>query len=277
MTIVADLHVHTQASDGLLSPAAVVELAQAKGLSAVAITDHDTVAGVQEAQSAGRRLGIKVVPGIELSTEYQDQEIHILGYFIDPQSALLLQLLQQLRESRYERIKKMVAILRNLGYRIDIQEVSKKAGNAAPGRPHVARVLVEKGYLKTVTEVFTSLLGRGLPAYVERFKLTPAHAIEAIHNAGGIACWAHPGLADNDELLPLLTAAGLQGLEVYHPDHDSQQEKKYLQLAHNYQLFIAGGPDFHGAEEGRERELAVRGLNSEAYHRFLASYENAHN
>ncbi|HZK24628.1 MAG TPA: PHP domain-containing protein, partial [Oscillospiraceae bacterium] len=269
MTIVADLHVHTQASDGILSAAAVVELAQAKGLAAMAITDHDTVDGVQEAQSRGRKIGVKIIPGVEMSTEHQSREIHILGFYIDPQSKILNQLLQQLRSSRYERMKKMVSILRNLGYRIDIQEVLQKSGDAAPSRPHVARVLVEKGYFKTVSEVFHTLLDRGLPAYVERFKLTPALAIEAIKAAGGLACWAHPGLVGNNELLPLLITAGLQGLEIFHPDHHLQQEKQYLQLAAKHQLLVAGGSDYHGPEAGRERELAIRGLNAAGYHNFI--------
>ncbi|NLZ94129.1 MAG: PHP domain-containing protein [Firmicutes bacterium] len=268
MKVVADMHVHTTASDGMLSPKEVVKLAAKKGLTALAITDHDTVDGIQEAQAVGHKMGIEIWPGVELSTEYHDKEIHLLGLGIEPSSNSLYTLLNMLRESRFERMKKIVTNLRGMGYKICMEEVLQQAGNAAPGRPHVARVLVKKGYMASVSEAFATLLERGLPAYVERYKLSPKAAIAAIRAAGGVACWAHPGLVKEDFLLTTFIENGLQGLEVFHSDHSYSEEKKYLHLAQQYKLLISGGSDFHGKEVDRTRDLAAFGLNADRYKNF---------
>ncbi|MCR3921660.1 MAG: PHP domain-containing protein [Firmicutes bacterium] len=275
MTIVADLHIHTRASDGLLTATEVMEQAAQVGLTAVAITDHDTVAGIDEAKIAGATLGIDVFTGVEMSAELAGNEIHILGYCFDVTAAPFTALLRQLRDSRYQRMELMIAKLNALGYQIELSEVLKKAGSAAPSRPHVARVLVEKGYLASVVECFATLLEQGQPAYVKRYKLTPATTIAAIRDAGGMAFWAHPGLVQADGFLPLLIDAGLQGLEVYHPDHTSEQELHYGNLAAKHNLFVSGGSDFHGKEAGRMRELGARGLSVATYQRWQQACRSA--
>ncbi|NLZ38711.1 MAG: PHP domain-containing protein [Firmicutes bacterium] len=268
MTIVADLHVHTTASDGLYSPEEVVKLAARKGLQALAVTDHDTVDGIKEAQLTGEKVGIEVWPGIELSTEYEDSEIHLLGFGIDPDAVSLFTLLSRLRESRFERTEKIVAVLKKMDYQITMEEILQEAGNAAPGRAHIARLLVKKGYRKNVPEVFATLLDKGQPAYVKRYKITPQEAIATIRAAGGAACWAHPGLAKKDHLLALFIKYGLHGIEVFHPDHSNAAEKKYLSLAQEPGLLITGGSDFHGKEMGSARDLGASGLNAARYQSF---------
>ncbi|MDW7651874.1 MAG: PHP domain-containing protein [Bacillota bacterium] len=267
MTVTADLHVHTTASDGMLSPRNVVARASETGLSAVAVTDHDSAGGIAEALEAGAAYQVNVIPGIELSTECEDHEIHILGFYIDHTDTHLLSLLNDLQTSRFTRAEKMVEKLASLGYRIEMNAVLRHAGDAAPGRPHIGRALVEKGYLPSVTDAFESLIGFRMPAYVERFKLTPQQAIQAIHQAGGIAAWAHPGLVGDDSFLELFLSCGLDGLEAYHPDHSAAKSEYYRQLAKNKGLVICGGSDFHGGE--RARELGHCGLNKEEFTEFL--------
>ncbi|MBS4031310.1 MAG: PHP domain-containing protein [Clostridiales bacterium] len=267
-TVVADFHIHTLASDGLLSPRKVVADASAKGLLAIAVTDHDTVAGLPEALASARQLSMELIPGIELSTEFAGKEIHILGYFIDPYNQYLNSLLATLQESRQGRAKKMVDKLTGLGYQIELSAVLRHAGGAAPGRPHVARALVEAGYIQTVRQAFDELIGYQMPGYVERYKLSPQEAIGAIQVAGGVAAWAHPGLTEDDTLLQTFISAGLQGIEVYHPDHDSVQSSHYKGLANAFNLFAVGGSDFHGQEAGHVRELGCQGLSAQEYRDF---------
>ena len=263
MTIVADLHIHTVASDGLLNPAEVVELAAQKRLKALAVTDHDTVAAVAEIMFFGKQAGIKVFSGIEFSTEYNDSEVHILGYCFDTRADTIRQLIRKLQESRFTRMEKLIAKLQSLGYSISLDEVLRQAGGAAPGRPHAARVLVEKGYFKTIREVFSALLEKGRPAYTERFKLTPQEAITAIRAAGGFASWAHPGLSGKKEFLADFINCGLQGIEVSHPEHTAAQEGLYRSLCKRYGLVVTGGSDFHGQNENNSHDLALHGLNEQ--------------
>ncbi len=270
--IVADLHVHTLASDGLLSPRNVVIDGFNNKLSAIAITDHDTVDGLPEAMATARKLSIELIPGIEFSTEYEDKEIHILGYFINPENLQLKKLLESLQQNRWVRTEKMVKKLVSLGYRIDLSEVIRYAGKAAPSRPHVARALVEAGYAKTINQVFDEVIGYQMPGWVERFKLSPKEAIEVVRNAGGVAAWAHPGLAQSDNLLETFIAAGLQGLEVYHPNHDFEQSCHYKTLAKMFNLFIVGGSDFHGEEANKVRQIGCYGLSAMEYRAFQDYY-----
>jgi predicted metal-dependent phosphoesterase TrpH len=269
MTVTADLHVHTTASDGTLSPRDVVAIAKQTGLLAIAITDHDSVGGLSESNAAGKDLSLTVFPGIELSTEIDGHEIHILGFCIDHQHQGLLSLLGTLQKSRYTRAQRMVEKLVSLGYEIELDAVLQHAGGAAPGRPHVGRALVDQGYIPSVSEAFEKLLGYKMPGYVERYKLSPQEAIEAIHAAGGIAAWAHPGLADNDSLLAMFLEHGLDGLEAYHPDHNSEQSRHYVSLARNNGLFVTGGSDFHGGE--RARELGYCGLGKKEFQSFATA------
>ena len=269
MAVTADLHVHTTASDGTLLPYDVVARAKQAGLQAIAITDHDSVGGLSEAKAAGKNLSLTVFPGIELSTEIDSHEIHILGFCIDHQHQVLLSLLDTLQKSRYTRAQRMVENLVSLGYKIELDAVLQHAGGAAPGRPHVGRALVDQGYISSVKEAFEKLIGYKMPAYVDRYKLSPQEAIEAIHAAGGISAWAHPGLAANDSLLEMFIEYGLDGLEAYHPDHDSEQSSHYVDLARKRGLFVTGGSDFHGGE--RARDLGCCGLGKKEYQRFVTA------
>ena len=269
--IVADLHVHTRASDGLVTPEEVVRLAREKQLQAIAICDHDTTDGIKAALNAGKKYGLTVYPGIEFSTEYEDKEIHILGYGFDYTCEKLLALCRKINAGRGVRMEKMVQKMQQLGYSIGVDDVLRHAWGAAPSRPHVARALVEKGYFPTVKDVFTALLEPGKPAYVERYKLTPKEAITVLLEAGVFAVWAHPALVGDDSLLSLFLSWGLQGLEVYHPDHTAEAEEYYLHLARKHKLLVTGGSDYHGKEAGATRALGVKGLQAEDFTAFAGA------
>ena len=252
----ADLHLHTTFSDGLLSPAALIEAAKEAGFGAVAVTDHDATGGLQPALAAGRKLGLEVIPGIELSALEGDKEIHILGYFIDPENEDLQALLARIIAARRNRALEMIEKLRALGLDITAGEVRAGAKTNYIGRPHLARALLEKGYIKDLKEAFTAdYIGRGGRAYVERFKISPGRAIGLVLKAGGIPVLAHPGfLSDGSALLeaeisPYLSE-GLKGLEVYYSRHSLQQVRYYRQVAENNNLLITGGSDCHGHREG---------------------------
>ncbi|MBR5429857.1 MAG: PHP domain-containing protein [Firmicutes bacterium] len=239
-----DTHVHSTASDGALSPRELVELARERQLLGLAVTDHDTVDGLAEAMAAGEELDVTVLPGIELSAEHNEQDVHVLGYWIDREKLLATGRLQQLSEARTGRIREIVRRLSLLGFELDAEAILSAAGTS-PGRPHVAAAMVEAGYVTTVGEAFAKWLGRGLPAFVPRAKLTPFEAVELIRTAGGVAALAHPGCGVPDQLIPMLVRAGIGGIEVYHPDHNRAAEKKYAALARRYGLAALGGSDFH--------------------------------
>lgn len=254
----ADLHCHTTASDGSLTPRQLVELAKQKGLTAVGITDHDTVNGVREAESAGIQLGVEIVPGVELNTDYDGVEVHVLGYYPDLDSPILESTLKELRNARESRIKLIIAKLAAIGLPIKEERVLKIADGGSVGRPHIAQAMQEKGYIKTVKEAFAHYIGPGCPAYVPRFKLTPQQGIEIIRKAKGVAVLAHPGLVDRDELIPHLLKSGLKGMEVYHTDHSKEMEHKYAELAEKLGLIITGGSDFHGPGRKEDIDLGDR-------------------
>jgi len=244
----ADLHIHTTASDGRLSPVSIIKAAIEAGLSHIAITDHDTVDGLLELANAGFTLPstLSLIPGIELSSDLPNCEVHILGYNIDIHNRKLHDQLQLLIAHRHERAPKMISKLNELGYFITYERVLQLADKATSiGRPHIAKALVEKGYFPTITEVFIQLIGKNGPAYIPHYKLTPSQVIELIIGAGGIPTLAHPALINNDEVVMDLIHAGIQGLEVYHPTHSEEQITKYLTLANHHQLLITGGSDFH--------------------------------
>lgn len=241
-----DLHTHTTASDGMLVPAALVEEARRCGVGVLAVSDHDTTAGLDEALAAGRALGVEVWPAVELSCDVEAGEVHMLGYFVDRGLAWFQALLGRLRDGRTLRARRIVERLAALGVPVEFDRVREIAGGAAIGRPHVARALVEAGRVRTVAEAFDRFIGRHGPAYVERVKVTPRQAVEVIRAAGGLAVLAHPGWGRQDGLVPGLAAGGLDGLEVYHPDHTPDQVRAYAALAGRYGLLITGGTDFHG-------------------------------
>ncbi len=241
-----DLHVHTTASDGTYRPSEVIRLAREKEIEYIAITDHDTTEGLPEAVQEGELQKIIVIPGVEISTVYQEEEIHILGYSMNTAHASLQSTLKKLAKARHGRTQAMVKKLQELGYNVALEEVIAKAGPGAVGRPHLALVLIEKGYFTRIEDVFFQLLNPGCPAYVPRFKISPADAIILIKKAGGVPVLAHPGENFPLHLLTDLIKEGLAGIEVYHPHHPPDLEKYYYELAMEHRLLITGGSDFHG-------------------------------
>ncbi|MEM3342198.1 MAG: PHP domain-containing protein [Thermoplasmata archaeon] len=255
-----DMHVHTTASDGTYSPAEVVRLAHQKGLTSLAITDHDTVQGIEEAISEGKRCGVEVIPGVELSidrTEKKD-EVHLLGYYIDTSNPALQYMLKRHLQSRLNRNPKIIDLLRAEGIDITYNEVEEEAGSSVVGRPHIARVLVRKGYVSTVAEAFEKYLGRGKKAYVPREKFELRSAAGAIIAAGGVPVLAHPysirgGMLENEEDKRIFNRevqeaclAGIKGIEVLYPEHNPIQMEHFFKVARELKLLITGGSDFHG-------------------------------
>jgi predicted metal-dependent phosphoesterase TrpH len=241
-----DLHTHTTASDGMLSADALVAEARAVGVGLLAVADHDTTAAVDAAMAAGRRAGVEVWPAVELSCDVEAGEVHLLGYFVDHRLGWFQDFLARLRDGRQQRAARMVDRLAALGAPIPLARVEALADGGAIGRPHVARALVEAGHVRSVAEAFERFIGRGGPAYVERLKVTPVQAVQVVRAAGGLAVLAHPGWGQHDALIPSLLAAGLDGIEVYYPDHTPDQVDHYRALARRYGLLMTGGTDFHG-------------------------------
>ena len=243
----ADLHVHTNESDGTSSPEKLVQQAIRAGLSGVAIVDHDTVNALPRAISAAQSSSLTIIPGIELTAQYENQEIHILGYFIDYLNAQLLEKLILVRQNRVERVKKIVFNLKELGVNLDPQVVFDIAGNASVGRMHLARALLKEGLVSSTSEAFQKYIGDKSPAYVLGFKLTPKEAFQLIKDAGGVPVLAHPYIIRNDNLITQFAKEGLIGLEVYYPEHSQSMINFYLGLAKELGLLVTGGSDFHGS------------------------------
>jgi predicted metal-dependent phosphoesterase TrpH len=243
----ADLHIHTFYSDGSDAPASVVEEACHAGLSVIAITDHDTMAGVREAQEAAVQWGIEVISGIELSTEVNGKDIHILGYFLDLDNPLLIQKLQDFRSTRILRIASMIENLKKQGVNnITLEEVQESAKTDALGRPHLAAALIQKKWAANTGEVFAKFIGEQCPAYVAKHKQSPLEAISLIRQAGGVAVLAHPMVTNRDELIGSFVEAGLGGLEVYYPNCPDAAVQYYEGLARKHKLVTTGGSDAHG-------------------------------
>lgn len=243
-----DLHLHTLVSDGRLSPAELIRKAHANGVSHLAVTDHDATEGVADAHAEGERLGVEVIPGIELSADVPGSEVHMLGYFLDVQQPALQEMLGRFRGGRVDRASGMVQKLAALGAPISWQRVQEIAGEGSVGRPHVAQALLEAGHVASIKEAFDRYIGRNGPAYVERFKLEPVDAVRLIHSAGGVASLAHPRETPGTlELLPGLVEAGLDGIEVYYSnDYGPGSIDELLDLARKYRLVPTGGSDYHG-------------------------------
>jgi predicted metal-dependent phosphoesterase TrpH len=251
-----DLHCHSTASDGTLAPADVVKLAVDSGLSALALTDHDTVGGIPEAAAAARAAGLDFLPGIELSCDVpKPATMHLLGYGVDPQSAVLLDLTRRLVEARNDRNPRIIRKLNELGVAITMEEVEAEAGGDVVGRPHIAAVLIRKGYVSSIKHAFDKYLAQGAPAYFDKERLTAAQAIGLVLQSGGIPTLAHPiqlrteNDAQLDRIVKDLTDNGLLGLEVIHSDHDAEHVEKYTKLADRYGLLKTGGSDFHGTNK----------------------------
>lgn len=257
-----DLHVHTNYSDGTMTPEEVVDEAIRLGVSTISITDHDTVGGVKAAYYYGQGKNINIIPGVELSAYLEPSEIHILGYFIDVDNASLQKLLQQAHEDRLKRIYDMVEKLRGLNVVIDPQEIFVLAGKGSPGRMHVAETIWKHGYCDTIAESFPKYIGDNGPAYVPKKTLTPQQAIQLIRNARGVAVLAHPGLTKRDQFIEELVNYGLQGIEIYYPSHSQQDIEKYLKVARKYNLAVTGGSDFHG-ERKKDTPIAKTVVSGE--------------
>lgn len=247
-----DLHVHSSASDGSLTPEEVVELAKHAGLASFALTDHDTVEGVERALDHAKKIkGIEVIPGTELSCYYNDREIHIVGLFINHKDETFLNELQKLEQAREARNEKMVQNFVDAGIPITLEELKHGNPNSVITRAHFARVLIEKGICKDKNEVFDKYLGIGCPFYLPKPKVTPEHVISLINQAGGIAILAHPysyklSKTEIEHMLDDLIPAGLSGMECYYSTYDDGQMQELRNIAHAKNLLISGGSDFHG-------------------------------
>lgn len=255
MTERYDLHSHTTASDGTNAPAVNVRLAREAGLRGLAITDHDTTAGVAEALAEGRALGVEVVPGVEISTVAGGRDVHVLGYYVDTDDAQFGERLRQLRKTRELRNEMILAKLAELGLPVSMDEVleqaRKKPGrDETVGRPHIAAVLVAKGCVADMAEAFDRYLGSGGAAYANPPRIRPEDAVDWIREAGGVPVLAHPGLYEDGALVERLIAYGIKGIEARHPDHSPETETHYEAVARRHGLIVTAGSDFHGSRGG---------------------------
>jgi predicted metal-dependent phosphoesterase TrpH len=263
-----DLHLHTTASDGRCEPAELVQRAWSAGVRTLSVTDHDTMAAVREVTTVGVSLGLEVVPGIEITAVLTERDVHVLGYFLDPENGILDEFLQDQRNDRRRRVEEMGTKLAALGKPIDVDQItggSATRPGRALGRPLVAAALVKAGHVADIRQAFDELIGEGRPAYVARRGGTPSEVVKMIHEAGGIASLAHPGLLRNDALIPELVDSGLAAIEAYHSDHDSAITTHYLSLAAQYGLAVSGGSDYHGEVGHRRNGLGIVGLPEEHY------------
>lgn len=241
-----DLHLHTTFSDGKSTPQELIDLAISAKLTAIAITDHDTTEAIPVANEYAKDKEIEIIPGIELSTSYQKKDVHILGYFIDPTHPELAEIVKQCKDERWNRAKRIVEKLNQQNVKIEFGRVLELSGSGTVARPHIARALLEKGYVFELDEAFSRYIGYHCPAYVEKFTLSPQMAFDLIHQAGGIAVWAHPGTLRRDDWIRQFSNEGLQGIEAFHPKHSYRLSRHYLVMARHLGLMVTGGTDFHG-------------------------------
>jgi predicted metal-dependent phosphoesterase TrpH len=247
-----DLQVHTTASDGALSPTAVVEAARAAGLHAIALTDHDSLGGIDEAVDAGLVNGVRIVPGVELSTWFDDDELHLLGLHIVNRAAMN-SALEEFRRQRVERAERIIATLNAHGIPVTMDAVMREAGTGALGRPHIARAMLAGGWIKEFREAFDKWIGWNKPAYMAKDKFAVEDAIELVHRAGGLAVWAHPGEAATPTRIERLAKAGLDSIEVLHPSHPPYLVQRLVGYTEQAGLLPSGGSDWHGNTDGPRR------------------------
>ena len=247
----ADLHLHTSFSDGTYTPEELVGHARRHGLSAIALTDHDTVEGCARMVIACGKAGIEFIPGSELTAELDDVELHLIGYFIDTENPRLLLEMAKFQSVRQNRIREMVARLNKMNIPLEADAVFAIANCRSPGRPHVGRALVQGGFCATLDEAFERFLKKHRPAWVPKFKISAVDAIALIHEAGGVAVMAHPGLNRSDDVIPILADAGMDGIECYHTKHTPSTCEHYLTLAERHHLIVTGGSDCHGMNKGK--------------------------
>lgn len=250
MEDLVDLHLHSTCSDGSSTPEGVVQRAARLGLQVISLTDHDSVTGIPEAQQAGETLGVKVVPGAELSAQYGGRDVHILAYFVDHTSDSLVQSLALYQDERRNRAERIIKRLNRLGVKVQFEQVLAKADGASIGRPHIADVLVEGGVCFSPNEAFYKYLGYGKAAYEEKYVMSPSEAIGVIHQAGGVAVLAHPILYQSDDILPGIVEEGIDGIEVWHIKHKPKDSRRYEAFAEEHGLLKSGGSDCHGDARG---------------------------
>jgi 3',5'-nucleoside bisphosphate phosphatase len=262
-----DLHVHTTASDGVLAPAAVVARAQRAGITVLSVTDHDTTAGLEEARAAARTANIRLVDGIEITAVERDRDVHVLGYFFDPDDLRLAEFLAGQRADRVRRVHEIVTRLASAGCAIDARPIFEAAstGGRSIGRPHIADALVAAGHARDRNDAFDRLLGAHGCAFVARRGPTAAEVVGVIRDAGGVASLAHPGLTQRDDLIPALARAGLAAIEARHADHDAETEARYRVIAAAHDLAVTGGSDFHAEGDHHEGTLGSVALAPEDF------------
>jgi hypothetical protein len=254
MKVKADLHMHTRYSDGIHTPSELIDLVKAKGIDKIAITDHDSISAIDEATECGHSLGIEVIPGVEISTDIDDREVHLLGYFLDTANEELNKYLTFFRDERIHRAKRIVQKLRNLGFNISIDDVMDRAQNSAVGRPHIANTLIDLGLVEDYYAAFDKFLGDGKPACERKIHVSAQSALKIISDAGGLSFIAHPGYV-KESILMTLIKAGLDGIEVVHPSHKEYKRKFYKGIVNQYCLLESGGSDFHGGKKGDSDNL----------------------
>ena len=267
-----DLHTHSTASDGTLSPVALVKLAAQRGISVIAVTDHDTTAGIDEATRAAATLGVTVIPAIEFSTDVPTGEVHLLGYGIDPLNAGLQEATAAFRATREERARRMLDLLRAIGIDVPADLLPTPGPGMSIGRPHVARALISMGVVDSVDEAFARYLMAGRPAYVPRFRLAPERAVHLVLEAGGLPVLAHPRSAEDlDDLLPRLLAVGLRGLEAFYGEYSNSERDALATMAAAHGLLATGGSDYHGPDGREGRDLASVALPEDAWNAMRAA------
>jgi predicted metal-dependent phosphoesterase TrpH len=256
--MVADLHLHSQYSDGTYTAAELAEEARKHGLKLIALTDHDTVEGCESVGAECRSRGLEFIPGVELTAEFAGDELHLLGYFVDTQSPELLAELVKYQLVRQNRVREMVARLNKMSIPLTADAVFALANCRSPGRPHVGRALVQAGICTSLDQAFERFLKKHRPAWVPKFKMSAEAGIGLIHRAGGLAVMAHPGLNHCDDAIPGMVAAGLDGIECFHSKHSESTSAFYLEVAERHGLLVTGGSDCHGMSKGKPTMGQVR-------------------
>jgi len=270
-----DLHLHTTASDGVFSPEDIVAKAARLGLRIIAICDHDTVDGISRALAAAKAFtGLRVIPGVEVSTDFPAGEVHVLGYFIDHTNKELGATLKRMRQTRRERARGMITKLDKLGIHIDWSRVQEIAGSGSIGRPHIAQAMLEKGYINSIGDAFYRYISKGGPAYVERIKMTPEEAVKLILRSGGLPVLAHPLTIDDPEAVTTrLKAVGLIGIEAYYGEFNAEQVSYLVKMAHRHNLIVTGGSDYHGLDDARETMIGGAQVPLEAAQKLITLAE----
>ena len=269
--MLVDLHSHTTASDGRCTPEALVRRAAEVGITTLGVTDHDTMAGVAGATAAAAREGIDLVPGIEITSVHGGKDVHVLGYFLNPETPGLSEMIADQRRRRIERAREIGQRLANMGAPIDTDELVATAmgqSGKAIARPQIAQALINAGHAATVAEAFERFLGEDCPAYVPHTGVGPAEVVQLILSGSGIASLAHPGYTRKDQIIPELVEAGMTAIEVYHCSHDEEAVSRYLEIARRYNLVRTGGSDYHGEGVRRAEFFGVTHLPAECYAEF---------